>query len=240
MLCPDKAKAIYNGLKSVFPALPEEKYIGIAIAICYFHNKQAIETNKARFSSDARRAAFESDVEKLHSITSSVGFQNAIVLFKKKWPKKEKNATAWYMEEWDHTLFNASATPVGAPVANCATERSNRSTKEFVTNHEHLAMGNFLGLLSDELEFLSKEADKYPVSTVVKNNRQRWGHAQLWIKGTKKFIRESTSATQKCFYAPSTSFLEGNANPSLQALRDAVWQCKKHEVFQDEKFDEYV
>ena len=109
-----------------------------------------------------------------------------------------------------------------------------------MTNHERLAMGNFLGLLSDELEFLSKEADKYPVSTVVKNNRQRWGHAQLWIKGTKKFIQESTSATQKCFYAPSTSYLEGNANPSLQTLRDALWQCKKHEVFQDEKFDEYV
>ena len=87
---PDKAKAIYNGLKSVFPALPEEKYIGIAIAICYFHNKQAIETNKARFSSDAWRAAFESDIEKLHSITSSVVFQNAIVLFSKRNGQRKK------------------------------------------------------------------------------------------------------------------------------------------------------
>ena len=109
-----------------------------------------------------------------------------------------------------------------------------------MTNHKRPAMGNFERLLFDELEFLSKEADKYPVSTVVKNNHQQWGHAQLWIKGTKKFIQESTSATQKCFYAPSTSYLEGNANPSLQTLRDALWQCKKHEVFQDKRFDEYV
>ena len=78
---PDKAKAIYNGLKSVFPALPEEKYIGITIKICYFHNKQALETNKVRFSSDARRTAFESDVIKasLHHFLSCFSERNCFI-----------------------------------------------------------------------------------------------------------------------------------------------------------------
>jgi hypothetical protein len=235
---PDKAKAIYNALKSVFA--PEGQYLGVQIAICYFHNKQAIETNKARFSNEARREAFERDVEKLHAITSTEVFNNAMVLFEKKWARKEKNATSWYMGEWGNTMFHASATPVGAPVANCTTERSNKSLKDYVTNHERLAMGNFLGCLVEELQFQSREADKYPLSTVPKNNRQDWGRAQLWIKATKKFVRESTSAISKTFHVPSSEFLEHTPNPSLQDLRDAIWHCKNLEVAADENFDNYV
>ena len=235
---PDKAKAIYNALTSVFPA--EMGYLGISVAICYFHNKQAIETNKARFSTEARRQAFESDIEKLHSITSTEVFKNAMTLFEKKWTRKEKDATSWYMEEWGHTFFHAGATPVGAPVANCMTERNNRSIKDYVTNHERLAMGNFLGGAIEELVFQSNEEDKYPLSIAVTNDRQSWGYAQLWLKDTKKFIKESTSAHSKCFYAPSSSFLEHNANPLLQDLRNAIWQCKQPNLFDGEKFDDYV
>lgn len=235
---PDKAKAIYNALHSVFP--PERHYHGITVAICYFHNKQAIEANKAKFTTEARREAFERDVEKLHAITSTAVFNTAVELFEKKWIRKELNATTWYMGEWGKTMFHAAATPVGAPVANCTTERSNKSMKDYVSNHERLAMGNFLGCLGEELGFQSQEADKYPLATALKNNRQTWGQAQLWIKTTKKFIRESTSAQTKCFYAPSSEFLELNSNPTLQQLRDAIWQCKHVEVAMEEKFDEYV
>jgi len=191
---PDKAKAIYNALKTIFLPAPDDSYPGVSIAICYFHNKQAIETNKAKFTSAERRQLFEKDVEKLHSITSTLVFENATALFEKKWSRKEKIATTWYINEWGHTMFHAGATPVGAPIANCATESSNQATKEYVTNHERLAMGNFLGLLIPELQFKSKEADMYKVSlstsTVVRNNQQRWGFAQLCnvVKDVKKFV----------------------------------------------------
>ena len=237
---PDKAKAIYNALKTIFPPAPDDSYPGVSIAICYFHNKQAIETNKAKFTSAERRQLFEKDVEKLHSITSTLVFENATALFEKKWSRKEKIATTWYINEWGHTMFHAGATPVGAPVANCATESSNQATKEYVTNHERLAMGNFLGLLIPELQFKSKEADKVPLSTVVRNNRQRWGFAQLWVKDVKKFVRESTSAANKVFHVPSSSFLEQNKTPSLQQLRDGIWQSRQYEVLADDTFDTYV
>ena len=60
-------------------------------------------------------------------------------------------------------MFHAGATPVGAPVANCATESSNQATKEYVTNHERLAMGNFLGLLIPELQLktLAKKLTRF-------------------------------------------------------------------------------
>ena len=178
----------------------------------------------------------------MHSITFTLVFENATALFEKKWSRKEKIATTWYINEWEHTIFHASAKPVGAPVANCATESSNQATKEYVTNHERLAMGNFLGLLIPELQFKSKEADKVPLSTVVRNNRQRWGFAQLWVKDVKKFtiVRESTSAANKVFHVPSSSFLEQNKTPSLQQLRDGIWQSRQYEVLADDTFDTYV
>lgn len=237
---PDKAKAIYNALTNIFPPAPDHSYPGVSIAICYFHNKQAIEKNKSKFSTVNRREAFEKDVEKLHAITSNVVFKNATELFESKWSRREKIATTWYMSEWGQTLFHAGATPVGAPVANCATETSNRAMKEYVTNHERLAMGNFLGLLIPELVFQSKEADKIPLSTLVRNNRERWGFAQLWVKRVKKFVRESTSAANKVFHVPSSTFLEENKTPSLQQLRDGIWQSRQHQVFKDDTFDTYV
>jgi hypothetical protein len=101
-------------------------------------------------------------------------------------------------------------------------------------------MGNFLGVLQTELDFLTKETEKRSLATVVKNDRQRWGLAQLWKQGLKKFIRESTSAANKAFYVPSSHFLEKLPTPSLQQLRDGIWQCKQTQVSEEEKFDLYV
>ena len=55
------------------------------------------------------------------------------------------------MKEWGYTLFHASATPVGAPVANSVIESSNHEMKVNVTDHERLAMGNFLSRAVDEI-----------------------------------------------------------------------------------------
>jgi hypothetical protein len=226
---PDKARAIYNALSTIFPA--DDEYAGVSIAICYFHNKQAIEFNKARFTSEERRQAFQGDVEKAHAITSTIVFKNAMQLFQSKWSRKEKTATEWYMSEWGQTLFHAGATPVGAPVANSTTERSNRSLKDNVTNHERLAMGNFIDKLSEELEFQSGEADKFPLSVILKNTREQWCKAQLWLKVVKKFIRERTGAASKVLYVPSSSFIATNSAPSLQDLRNAIYQFNNKQVY---------
>ena len=127
---PDKARAIYNAISDLFPHADD--YAGVVIAICYFHNKQAIETNKSKFSSDDRRQAFEADVEKLHALTSTAVFQKAMDLFQYKWSRKEKQATEWYMAEWGNTLFHAGATPPGAPSANSTTKRSDSFFKDNV------------------------------------------------------------------------------------------------------------
>ena len=236
---PDKARSIYNAFSTTFPAF--EEYIGIIIAICYFHNKQAIETNKAKFSCELRRLSFSKDVEKLHSLTSSEAVENARALFEKKWTRKEKQATTWYMKEWGYTLFHASATPVGAPVANSVIESSNHEMKVNVTDHERLAMGNFLSRAVDEIGFQSTEAENFPLSLVVKNDRQRFGFAQLWLKATKKFIRESTGGnTSKVCYVPSSEFLESVTNPSLQQLRDGIWNYKNKNIIEGENFDAYI
>ena len=108
-----------------------------------------------------------------------------------------------------------------------------------MTNHECLAMGNFLGAIQTVLELLTNEADKIALATVVKNDRQRWGLAQLWKQGVKKYIciRESTSTANKAFYVPSSTFLEKIPTPSLQQLRDGIWQCKQTQVSEEERFD---
>jgi hypothetical protein len=235
---PDKARSIFNALQHVFPAT--DIYPGVKIAICYFHNKQAIESNKNRFSSEERKYAFAKDVEKLHSLTSIDAFENARVLFEKKWTRKEKEPTAWYMKEWGCTNFHASATPPGAPVANCSMESSNRVFKDNVTNHERLAMGNFLSNVLEELAFQSNEAEHFPLCFVVKNDRPRFGTAQLWLKATKLYIRESSSPNNKVYYIPSSAFLGKNAHPTLQQLRDGIWNCKNKNVLPEERFDEYI
>ena len=66
-------------MSDLFPHADD--YAGVVITICYFHNKQVIETNKSKFSSDDRRQAFEADVEKLHALTSTAVFQKAMDLF---------------------------------------------------------------------------------------------------------------------------------------------------------------
>jgi hypothetical protein len=234
---PDKARSIFNAFTNIFPA--SDDYAGISIAICYFHNKQAIESNKSKFSSNERRFAFSKDVEKLHSLTCTVAVENARTLFQKKWMRKEKEATMWYMKEWGYTLFHASATPIGAPVANSIIESSNHNMK--VTDHERLAMGNFLSKAVDELGFQSTEAENFPLSLVVNNDRQRFGLAQLWLKETKRFIRESTgSGNCKVCYVPSANFRKLSTNPSMQQLRDGIWNCKNKNVLEGETFDVYI
>jgi hypothetical protein len=236
---PDKARSIFNALQNIFPAT--ETYPGIKIAICYFHNKQAIETNKGKFSSEEKKIVFSKDVEQLHALTSTDAVENALLLFAKKWARKEKEATAWYMKEWGLTNFHASATPPGAPVANCSMESSNRVLKQNVTNHERLAMGNFLSKVVEEWAFQSTEAENFPLSLLVKNDRPRFGMAQLWLKATKAYIRESSASThRKVYYIPSSDFLGENPNPSLQQLRDGIWNCNNKTVLPQECFDEYI
>ena len=53
-------------------------------------------------------------------------------------------------------------------------------------------------------------------------------------------VNESTSASSKACYVPSSTFVEQNPNPSLKQLRDGIWQCKQAQVFKDESFDQYV
>ena len=50
------------------------------------------------------------------------------------------------------------------------TERNNRSIKDYVTNYERLAMGNFLAGAIDELVFQSNEQDIYPQRIAVTND----------------------------------------------------------------------
>lgn len=187
--CPDSAGAIRNSLKEKFPEMSD-------IPTCYFHNKQALNNpkNKNRFSSESNWKLFEQDVEIVHSIGDATIFQNSMQLFEKKWSRREKLATEWYMENWGNTLFNCGATPAGLPVANCNVEANNRNDKMFVTEHQRLALGNFVHNLKEEFEFESTESRCFGFEHTVTLDRPAWAAAQLWLKsGAKKYVRESAT-----------------------------------------------
>ena len=95
------------------------------IATCYYHVKSAVEMNKHRFSSDQSGTLFEEDIEKLHSISSDIVFDNGSSLFFQKWRRKDKVPTEWFETYWGSVRFHAGATGDGLPVANSVIERDN-------------------------------------------------------------------------------------------------------------------
>ena len=100
--CPDSAPEIHNALKYCFGSqanahiirsvIPEQsldtRFMNF-IATCYYHVKSAVEMNEHRFSSDQSRTLFEEDIEKLHSISSDIVFDNGSSLFFQKWRRKD-------------------------------------------------------------------------------------------------------------------------------------------------------
>jgi hypothetical protein len=238
---PDSAGAIQNALVEVFR--PTETFGGVQVFTCYFHNKQALNNpvNKARFSSEQNRAHFESDIERIHGLSDTAAFCNAITLFKRKWIRKEKDATAWYMQHWGSSYFHCGATPPGLPITNCILEADNRSLKMYVTEHTRLAMGTFLKFLKEELQFQSNEQRKHAFQKHLLLTRQEWGRAQLWLKsGIKKNIRSSQDGTK--FYVPSTKFMKQNPNANLQVLRNGIYNNRTagSELVQNETFDDFI
>jgi hypothetical protein len=118
---------------------------------------------------------------------------------------------------------------VGYPVLKFGTMDAKHSYHEVgvcVSRHEDEAAFK----VSDELEFQSEEADKFPVTTNVTNTRANWCNAQLWLKNVKKYIRDSTCNSAKVLYVPSTAFLAMNHAPTLQELRNAIYHSKNKQV----------
>ena len=252
--CPDSAPEIHNALKYCFgpqanahnirSVIPEQsldtRFMNF-IATCYYHVKSAVEMNKHRFSSDQSRTLFEEDIEKLHSISSDIVFDNGSSLFFQKWRRKDKVPTEWFETYWGSARFHAGATGDGLPVANSVIERDNRGLKDFITDHKRLAMGNFLGAAVQELQFDSAETQDWPFEYKVVNGKQRWGFAQLWAKsGVKKYLREADKQ-KGTWYVPSTAFISANPSASAKVMKDSIYAYRESQtVYTGESFDTYL
>ena len=89
----DSAGAIHNALLAVFP--------GIKVAKCYFHMRQAIVHNKARFRTEANYEQFMEDTKMLAGLPNEEQFLQGLSMLERKWVRRELDMMSnWFMPYW--------------------------------------------------------------------------------------------------------------------------------------------
>lgn len=180
----DCAMAMRNAAKSVFGA-------DIVPLDCWAHVKRAAEKKAVTLLGKYKSAGALADMQFLQLAWSKDVFDKALKLFWKKY-KAEKAFTTYFKKVWVRQYSNwfEGAAPSRASTNN-ALEAFNKVVKDKVTGRCKLALGVFVGKLSEQMKFWSMDtvfSDEYTIP------HQMWQQAWRWAKSEVQCVDDGDSS----------------------------------------------
>lgn len=191
----DAAAQIKNGFLNTFPHLSEEE---LAILMCFFHVKKAINSFKFVKTSSKEKVKFQLNI--LQLCANRQVFNHALQLFLKDWAAIEPRFVEYFKMEWVQKSPNwFCCANLKAPNTNNGIEGFNSSIKANYTFRRRLPLSQFketvLNLLKDSSEIYTREKEQKIFHSEIILHRDDFKVAIEYIRNpatkSRFFIRNS-------------------------------------------------